>query len=88
MASARMQAMSGHRARSTADADDRGAMNHVCEDCCPERFAGCYCTLLDENERLRGALSEIIAEGYDGNFAVETARNALGPTATEQTEER
>lgn len=41
--------------------------------------------LRDENarleargERLREALQEIIAEGYDGDFAVEAARNALG----------
>jgi hypothetical protein len=31
-----------------------------------------------ETERLREALQEIIAEGYDSDFAVETARNALG----------
>ena len=30
------------------------------------------------NSRLREALNEIVAEGYDGDFAVETARNALG----------
>jgi hypothetical protein len=31
-----------------------------------------------EVERFREALNEIIAEGYDSDFAVEVARNALG----------